>query len=176
MHNKYNYNNLKKILKEEKVDAVFAYTIKPIIFGSLAAKQCNIHRIYSLVTGMGYNYSVNSVRVRFIRFFCNIGYRIALKKNSKVIFQNREDMQDLINKKELKQVIINTIRYIIMGIMGIVLFYIISYSLVFLKDLTVASYSGADKIGISTLLSLPTLLPEAYQSFFNYYFNEDSSS
>lgn len=79
---------------------------------------------------------------------------------------------DLINKKELKQVIINTIRYIIMGIMGIVLFYIISYSLVFLKDLTVASYSGADKIGISTLLSLPTLLPEAYQSFFNYYFND----
>lgn len=97
------YNNLKRILKEENVDAVFAYTIKPIIFGSIAAKQCNIHRIYSLVTGMGYNYSVNSIRVRFIRFFCNIGYRIALKKNSKVIFQNREDMQDLINKKYINK-------------------------------------------------------------------------
>lgn len=79
---------------------------------------------------------------------------------------------DLLNKKEVKQVLINALRYVIMGVIGIALFYIISHLVVFLKNLTVASYSGADKIGLSTLLSLPTLLPEAYQSFFNYYFND----
>lgn len=79
---------------------------------------------------------------------------------------------DLLNKKEVKQVLINALRYIIMGIIGIALFYLISHLVVFLKNLTVASYSGADKIGLSTLLSLQTLLPEAYQSFFNYFFND----
>ena len=80
---------------------------------------------------------------------------------------------DLLNKKEVKQVVINALRYVIMGVIGIALFYLISHLVVFLKNLTVASYSGANKIGLSTLLSLPTLLPEAYQSFFNYYFNDN---
>ena len=94
---------LQNILKEEKVDVVFMYTIKPIIFGSIVAKKSRIKKIYSLITGMGYNYSVNSLRIRFIRIFCNIGYRIALKYNTKVIFQNKEDMEELIQKRFIKK-------------------------------------------------------------------------
>lgn len=96
------YKKIKKILREEKVDIVLSYTIKPIIFGSIAAKVNNVENIYSLITGMGYNYSINTIRTRFVRIFSNIGYRVALKFNRKVIFQNKEDMQELIKKKYVR--------------------------------------------------------------------------
>ena len=41
------------------------------------------------------------------------------------------------------------------------------------KNLLISYYSGANTIGMSTLLSIPELLPEAYQSFFNYFFNDE---
>ena len=97
------YKKVKKILKEENVDIVLSYTIKPIIFGSIAARANKIKNIYSLITGMGYNYSVNTLRTKFVRIFSNIGYKVALKFNKKVIFQNKEDMEELIAKKYIKK-------------------------------------------------------------------------
>ena len=97
------YRKIKEILKEEKVDIVLSYTIKPIIFGSIAAKSNNVKNIYSLIAGMGYNYSINTIKTRFVRIFSDIGYRVALKFNKKVIFQNREDMNELISKKYIKE-------------------------------------------------------------------------
>ena len=90
--------SLIKTLKEESPDIVFCYTIKPIIFGSIAAKIAKVKNIYSLITGMGYNYSKDTFRIKTIRIFCNIGYKIALKFNTKVIFQNNEDKEELIKK------------------------------------------------------------------------------
>lgn len=43
---------LTKIIKEEKPDKIFAYTIKPVIFGSIAAHKANIEEMYSMVTGL----------------------------------------------------------------------------------------------------------------------------
>lgn len=88
-----------KILKEEKVDSIFCYTIKPIIFGTIAAKINKIKNINLLVTGMGYIYSEESLKVKFIRMFCNIGYKFAFKNATKVMFQNKEDLIENINKK-----------------------------------------------------------------------------
>ena len=80
---------------------------------------------------------------------------------------------DLLNNKENKQVFLNLSKYIIMGIVGICLFYVLSHITLLLKNLPISSYSGANKIGLSTLLNLPKLLPESYQSFFNYYFTDE---
>lgn len=43
---------LTKIIKEEKPDRIFAYTIKPVIFGSIAAHRAKIKEMYSMVTGL----------------------------------------------------------------------------------------------------------------------------
>lgn len=79
---------------------------------------------------------------------------------------------DILNDKEKKKIFINIIKYILMGIIGIVLFYTIAHLTLAFKGLSASSYSGANSIGIKTLLKLPELLPEAYQSFFSYYFND----
>lgn len=79
---------------------------------------------------------------------------------------------DLLNNKENKQVFLNLLKYIIMGIVGIFLFYLLSHITLLLKNLPISNYSGANEIGLSTLLNLPKLMPESYQSFFNYYFTD----
>ena len=94
---------VKKILKSEKPDIVFSYTIKPSIIGSIAAKMAKVPKIYSMITGLGYVYSTEKLKVRFIRIFCNIGYKIAFKCNTKVIFQNNDDKEYFIQKNFLDE-------------------------------------------------------------------------
>lgn len=93
---------LKKVLQQEQIDVVLGYSAKPIICGTIAAKMAKVPHIFALVVGMGYSYSVDTLRVRIIRFFTNIGYRIAGKWVQKMIFQNKEDQEELIRRKFVK--------------------------------------------------------------------------
>lgn len=94
---------LKKIMEEEKPDKVFAYTIKPIIFGSFAARKCKIDEMYSMVTGLGHIYSDNSFKVRILRLICGILYKKAFKYNKKVIFQNQDDLDEFVERRYIKR-------------------------------------------------------------------------
>ncbi len=80
---------------------------------------------------------------------------------------------DAINKTDKKQILITLFKYILMGILGILFFYLLSHFILLITHLPISGYSGANTIGLNTLLQLPELLPEAYQSFFNYYFNDN---
>ena len=65
------YKNLKKVMKEEKPDIVLSYTIKPVIFGTLAAKKEKVLNTYSLITGLGQVYSQFATsKMKIIRFIC----------------------------------------------------------------------------------------------------------
>lgn len=102
-------NNLKtirqmqKIIEDEKPDIVFAYTIKPIILGTIASKKAKVKKIYSMVTGLGHIYSDNSLKTRIIRMVCGIGYKYAFKYNEKVIFQNIDDINEVVKRKYIKR-------------------------------------------------------------------------
>ncbi len=95
------YFDLKKIIKRENPDIVFSYTIKPIIFGSLAAKKAKVKNIYSMLSGLGYIYTNNDFKTKIIRAICSILYKKSLKYNKKVIFQNIDDKNEFIKRKYL---------------------------------------------------------------------------
>lgn len=95
---------LKKIIKKEKPDIVFSYTIKPIVLGSLAARMNKIKNIYSMVTGLGHLYEKEvSFKTKIIRFVCGILYKISFRYNKKVIFQNQDDIDEVVKRKYLKR-------------------------------------------------------------------------
>lgn len=96
-------NQLTTVIKEEKPDKIFAYTIKPIILGSIAAHRAKIKEVYSMVTGLGHIYSDNSFKIKIIRVICGVGYKIAFKFNKKVIFQNQDDIEEVIRRKYIKR-------------------------------------------------------------------------
>ncbi len=88
-----------KIIKEERPNIVFSYTIKPVLFGSLSASLLKVPKIFSLIPGLGYIYTGDSLKKKILRFLVGILYRQTLKRNTKVFFLNPDDKKEFINRK-----------------------------------------------------------------------------
>ncbi|HVW13944.1 MAG TPA: glycosyltransferase family 4 protein [Mucilaginibacter sp.] len=87
---------LYKLFKREKPDLVHLVTIKPNIYGSLAATFFKRIKVINAISGMGYNFSESrkGVLQRFIRILMKIAYR---RDQVNFIFQNEADQADFIN-------------------------------------------------------------------------------
>lgn len=92
--------NLLHLIRKRRPDIILNYTVKPVIYGSIAAKICNIRRIGSNITGLGYAFTSNDIRARIVRLFLRILYKISLQFNSVVYFQNTDDL-NLFNRLKL---------------------------------------------------------------------------
>ncbi len=91
---------LRQILRKERPQIVFSYTIKPVIYGSLVARLVKIPKIYALITGTGYVFLDHSIKTRLIGVVARGLFRIALRCAHKVFFQN-QDNQALFLQKNL---------------------------------------------------------------------------
>lgn len=81
------------IFRRRKFDIVHTFTIKPNLYGILAARAAGIKHVISSVTGLGYLFSEDrNTRLRIMRFFIIRMLRFALGISRRVSFQNREDM------------------------------------------------------------------------------------
>lgn len=84
----------KKLLKRVRPDIVFAYTIKPNIYGAIACRAFGIPCVVN-ITGLGTAVE-NGGLVQKITVML---YRFALKKVQRVYFQNTENMQFFADRK-----------------------------------------------------------------------------
>ncbi|NDV27147.1 glycosyltransferase family 4 protein [Desulfovibrio sp. JC010] len=80
-----------KILRQTKPDAVLSYTIKPVIYGSIAAKLAGVKNIYSMITGLGYAFGQTSGKRGLLFKLVKNMYRAGLACNNTVMFQNPDD-------------------------------------------------------------------------------------
>lgn len=87
---------LRKVMKQIQPELVFAYTIKPVIYGSIAARSCGVKKIYPMVTGLGRVYASETLKTKAIRQITKALYRTAFKGCSKVIFQNSDDVKEFV--------------------------------------------------------------------------------
>lgn len=88
-----------KLIKQERPDVVLGYTIKPVIYGSIAARIAGVKNIYSMVTGLGYVFLAKGLRALIIRMLSKLLYSVALKGCNKVFFQNPDDRHEFIKHK-----------------------------------------------------------------------------
>jgi glycosyltransferase involved in cell wall biosynthesis len=88
---------LRREFLELQPDLVLAYTIKPVIYGSLAARWAKVPLVASLVTGLGYAFGGLESAAgqgggrRLLSELVLRLYRKALENNRVVIFQNPDD-------------------------------------------------------------------------------------
>lgn len=82
-------------------DIVHHFTIKPVIYGSLAAHFLHIRGIINSITGLGHLFIDPSPITRLLRIVAKWLYRISLR-NTQVIFENPEDRDIFIKKRLLK--------------------------------------------------------------------------
>lgn len=82
-------------------DYVISYTVKAVIYGSIASKLSGVNQIFSNITGLGYLFTGTDTRSKFLRTFVGIPlYKLALSFNKIVFFQNNDDL-NLFNKLKI---------------------------------------------------------------------------
>ena len=80
-----------KIFWEQSPDIILSYTIKPVIWGGLAARFFKTN-FYALITGTGFVFYGVSTKRKLLRSFVVLLFKLSLKKSKAVIFQNIDDL------------------------------------------------------------------------------------
>lgn len=77
-----------RLFKKYKPDVVCTFTIKPNVYGSIAADLLGIPHVNN-ITGLGSGFQNGGIVQRVVKVL----YRIALRKSQKVFFQNQENQE-----------------------------------------------------------------------------------
>lgn len=88
------------LLRRHQPDVLLSYTIKPVIYGSLAAKILGVPSINSMITGLGSLFN-NPDKRNLIFNILRALYRYALNVNKVVFFQNQDDFESLVHENIL---------------------------------------------------------------------------
>lgn len=85
-------SELVSIYKRERPSIVHHVGIKPVLYGSLAARFARVPGVVNALAGLGYLFVAEGWRALILKHLARLSYKIALsKKRSRVIFQNMED-------------------------------------------------------------------------------------
>ena len=101
---KYCYS-LYKLMKKEKPDVTLGYTVKPVVYGGLAAWLSGVKNRNSMVTGGGYTFVAKTAKAKFLGLLVKFLYKLSFTVTQTVIFQNSDDLTEftekrLVNKKK----------------------------------------------------------------------------
>lgn len=95
-------NDLRKVFKDEKPDAILGYTSKPVIYGSIAGRLAKVPHKVAMVTGAGYAFNAKTRKANLIKQVMRILYKVAFKCADVVIFQNADDKNTYVSEGILK--------------------------------------------------------------------------
>ncbi len=90
-----------RIYREVRPDIVHHFTVKPVIYGSLAAHILGIQYIINSITGLGHLFIDTGIVTRILRGISKLLYQISLR-GTQVIFENPEDREIFIRNRLLK--------------------------------------------------------------------------
>lgn len=79
------------LFREVRPDVVLAYTVKPVIWGGLAARHVGVPRFFAMITGLGYAFLEGGLRQQAVQRVVSGLYRAALRDSEAVFFQNPDD-------------------------------------------------------------------------------------
>lgn len=84
---------LVSLYRKLKPDIVHHVTIKPMIYGGIAARLTQLPAVVNAVTGLGYVFVVRGFKASLLRETVKLGYRVAFgHRNQRIIFQNPDDV------------------------------------------------------------------------------------
>ena len=94
---------LTALLRRLQPDCTFAYFIKPVIYGSLAARLAGVPNRFAMVEGAGYVFAehARSPARKLLRAAVSLLYRLGLSATRRVIFLNRDDIDLFVNGRML---------------------------------------------------------------------------
>jgi len=95
--------SLWRLFRRRRPGAVLCYTIKPVIWGLLAARLALVPRRFALITGLGFAFTNRGTgRSRYLQRLAETLYRLALRGADLVMFQNPDDQREFADRRILK--------------------------------------------------------------------------
>ena len=92
--------SLSKLMRQLRPNYVLSYTIKPVIYGSLAAWLAGIRRNFAMIEGLGFVFTYEVAKLSFRRRLLKAGvkilYKLALSKSRRIIFLNPDDLAEFV--------------------------------------------------------------------------------
>jgi glycosyltransferase involved in cell wall biosynthesis len=83
--------SLWRLMRQISPSMVLGYTIKPVIYGTLAAWLAGVPQRFALITGLGYAFQGGGQRSRLQALVQRL-YGVALARAQRVFFQNPDDL------------------------------------------------------------------------------------
>lgn len=92
-----------QIIRAIKPDIILSYTIKPVVYGTLAAWLARVPKRFALIPGLGYSFqeTEETIKSKLLKRTVHTLYQRALTKATKVFFQNPDDLNLFIKLKLL---------------------------------------------------------------------------
>ena len=87
--------------RKERPDIVHHFTIKPVIYGSIAARLAKIPRIINTITGLGYVFT--GEEVTWLQRLVVWMYRVSIRCASFTFFQNPDDLKFFLRHNVVKR-------------------------------------------------------------------------
>lgn len=88
-----------RIYKQWKPEIVHQFSIKPVTYGTIAARLARVPIIINTIPGLGYIFSDTEKERKFLRTIVLLLYKIAGKLSDFMFFQNEDDKRLFINHK-----------------------------------------------------------------------------
>lgn len=93
---------LLRLLRQLKPDVAFAFSIKPVIYGTLAASLAGVARRVVMIEGAGYVFTESGTPLgwqkRGLRWIVEGLYRLALSYAHRIIFLNPDDLKEFVER------------------------------------------------------------------------------
>ena len=100
-----------RVFKEVNPDVVHLVTIKPVLFGGLAARLAGVPAVVAAISGLGFVFVAKGVKATIRRWLVSTLYVFALGHyNLRVIFQNPDDLAFLARLVQLPEQKVTIIR------------------------------------------------------------------
>lgn len=94
------YRAMLGLIRKYKPDLVLSMTIKPVIYGTLAAAKSGVKRRFAHITGLGYAFTgPRSGKRALVGKLVEHLYRRALAKADIVFFENRDDLSLFVERQ-----------------------------------------------------------------------------
>ncbi|HFC53212.1 MAG TPA: glycosyltransferase family 1 protein [Gammaproteobacteria bacterium] len=91
-----------RLCRRIRPELFLGYTIKPVLYGSLAARVAGVARRYSMIEGLGFTFMGSGLKSRLLGAVTNRMYRLALGYNEKVFFLNPDNLELFLKRRLLR--------------------------------------------------------------------------
>jgi len=104
-------SELTRLYKKIRPVLVHQVTIKPVLIGSLAARLANVPAMVNALSGLGYLYINQSVKVRLARILSSVAFKVGFRhSHSRLILQNNDDKKLVLSNRLVDERKISIIR------------------------------------------------------------------